>query len=254
MSTTSVGLSQKKRALQIGCLLAALSSFPILVGAQSAEPRSSVSIRELSIPSKALREFDQGVSRLEKQDAAGSLLHFQRAVQEYAGYYEAYDKIGSANLKLWRVTDAEQAFRKSIDVSGAQYAHPLIALGSILDDQEKFAEAESVTRRGLALDSNSWTGQYYRGLALYGLNRLEEAEKNADDAIRLKPDFAEAYLLLAKIHGAEQNYPSLVNDLNRYLSLAPNGPLSEAAKAVRKSALEKIGGQQSASAVVQPQP
>jgi tetratricopeptide (TPR) repeat protein len=254
MATTSDGLRPKNRALHIVCLLAVWPSFPILVGAQSAEPRSTVSIRELNIPPKALREFERGISRLEKQDVAGSLLYFQRAVQEYAGYYEAYDRVGSANLKLWRVTDAEQAFRKSINVSGAQYAHPLIALASILDDREKFAEAESLTRSGLALEPNSWTGHYYLGMALYGLNRLEDAEKSADEALRLKADFPEAYLLLAKIHRAEQNYPSLVNDLNRSLSLAPNGPVSEAAKTVRKSALEKISGQRSVSAVVQTHP
>ncbi len=79
------------------------------------------------------------MDRLAKKDPAGSLAFFQRATSEYAGYYEAYDRIGAADLKLWRIPEAEQAFRKSIEVSGGQYAHPLLALGAILDDQKKFA-------------------------------------------------------------------------------------------------------------------
>ena len=146
------------------------------------------------------------MERLAKKDPAGSLPHFQRAISEYAGYYEAYDRMGAADLKLWRVAEAEQAFRKSIDVSGGQFAHPLIALGAILDDQEKFAEAMTVIRNGLNLDPESWTGHYYLGLALFGLNRLEEAENSAREALLRKADFPKAHLLLADIHSREKDY------------------------------------------------
>ena len=121
---------------------------------------------------------------LAKKDPAGSLPHFQRAISEYAGYYEAYDRIGAAELKLWHVPEAEQAFRKSIEVSGGQFAHPLLALGAILDEQKNFAEAESVIRKGLDLDHDSWKGHFYLALALFGSNRMEEAEKSVREALR----------------------------------------------------------------------
>ena len=178
-------------------------------------PGYAVSVRELSIPPKALRAFEQGIELLAKKDAAGSLAHFQRAIQEYAGYFEAYDRMGAADLKLWRLPEAEQAFRKSIDVSGGQYAHPLLALGAILDDREKFAEAESVIRKGLDLDPESRTGHYYLALALFGLNRLVEAENSVREALRRKTDFPEAYLLLADIHSREKDYESLRERLGR---------------------------------------
>ncbi len=206
------------------------------LSAQTPQSTYAVSVRELSIPPKALGAFERGLELLAKKDAAGSLQQFQRAISEYAGYYEAYDRIGAADLVLWRVQDAEQAFRKAIDVSGGQYAHPLIALGAILNENEKFAEAESVVRKGLALDPASWRGHYYLGLALFRLKRLEEAEKSAREALRVKADFPEAYLLLADIHSGEENYRSLVDDLNQYLKLAPNGPASAGVKALRESA------------------
>ena len=180
--------------------------------------------------------------------------HFQRAILEYAGYYEAYDRMGAADLKLWRIPEAEQAFRKSIELSGGQYAHPLLALGAILDEQEKFAEAESVTRKGLDLAPESWTGHYYLALALFGLNRLVEAEKSVHEALRRKADFPEAYLLLADIHSREEDYRSLVNDLDEYLKLAPDGPASARAKALRESAQGMMLESQSSSALAQPQP
>ena len=235
--------------LLIACLCAPLHS-----SAQSQRSSYEVSVRELRIPPKALHDFEQGVELLAKKDPAGSLPHFQRAILEFAGYYEAYDRMGAADLKLWRIPEAEQAFRKSIELSGGRYAHPLLALGAILNDQERFAEAESVTRRGLDLDPDSWRGHYYLGLALCGLNRLVEAEKSVHEALHWKTDFPEAYLLLADIHGREEDYRSLVSDLNEYLKLVPEGPASARAKALRESAQRMTIESQSSAAIAQPQP
>src|ERR1700693_2143524 len=221
-------------------LLFACMCVPLYSSAQSQQSGYAFSVRELSIPPKALHAFEQGIELLAKKDPAGSLAHFQRAVLEYSGYYEAYDRIGAADLKLWRIMEAEQAFRKSIELSGSQYAHPLLALGAILDEQEKFAEAESVTRRGLDLAPETWRGHYYLAFALFGLNRLEEAKNSVHEALRLKADFPEAHLLLAKIHCHEGDYRSLVNDVNEYLTLAPDGPAIAIAKALRETAQAMI--------------
>ena len=216
-------------------LLLACVCMPQRSSAQSQPSNNTVSLRELRIPPKAVRAFEQGMDRLAKQDPAGSLPYFQRAISEYAGYYEAYDRMGAADLKLFRVDDAEQAFRKSIDVSGGQFAHPLIALGAILDDQKKFAEAMTVTRNGLNLDPNSWTGHYYLGLALFGLNRLKEAEDSAREALLRNANFPKVHILLADIHSRERDFDSLLNDLNEYLKLAPDGPDSGWARGLRDS-------------------
>ena len=149
----------------------------------------AVSVRELSIPPKALHAFEQGIELLAKKDPAGSLPHFQRAILEYAGYYEAYDRIGAADLKLWRIPEAEQAFRKSIEVSGGQYAHPLLALGAILDEQEKFAEAESVIRKGLDLDPESWSGPLLLGLGVVRLEPLGRGREKCPRSASPKDGF-----------------------------------------------------------------
>jgi tetratricopeptide (TPR) repeat protein len=225
---------------------------PLLSSAQPQQSSYAVSVRELRIPPKALHAFEQGIELLAKKDPAGSLPHFQRAILEYAGYYEAYDRIGAANLKLLRIPEAEQAFRKSIDVSGGQYAHPLLALGAILDDRKDFAEAVAVIRKGLNLDPDSWTGHYYLGLALFGLDRLEEAGQSVREALLRTADFPSAHLLLADIHCREKDFRSLVNDLNDYLKLAPHGPDSGWAKALRDSAQRAILESENTSALVQP--
>ena len=221
-------------------------------GAQSQKPGSKVSVRELSIPSKALRAFEQGIDCLAKSDPAGSLPQFQHAISEFAGYYEAYDRMAAAYLKLWRIPEAEDAFRKSIELSGGRYAHPFLALGAILDGQRKFAEAEGVIRQGLDLEPDSWTGHYYLGMALFGLNRLQDAEHSVHEALFRNADFPNAQLLLADIHLRQQDLRAVLADLDKYLKLVPQGESSEWARAVRESAHRRIMA--SESGTQQPEP
>jgi len=242
----------RTRLRTIGLLLAWMC-MPFHLSAQSQHPTYAVSVRELSIPPRAQHAFEQGMERLASRDAAGSLPHFQRAILEYAGYYEAYDRMGAADLMLWHVQEAEQAFRKAIEVSGGQYAHPLIALGAILDDQEKFAEAESVIRKGLDLDHDSWKGHFYLALALFGSNRMEDAAKSVLEALQRKTDFPNAHLLLANIHCREKDYHSVIRDLDEYLKLAPDGPDSSRAKALRAFAQNMISASQGNTDIAQSQ-
>ncbi len=106
-----------------------------------------------------------------------------------------------------------------------------------------------MTGKGLQLDPESWTGHYFRALALYGLNRLGDAGEDAHEALRRKPDFAAAYLLLAKIHSTQRDFRALVSDLNEYLLLDPDGPDSAAAKTARKTALALIAASTGDSAL-----
>jgi tetratricopeptide (TPR) repeat protein len=233
--------------LLVGCL-----SWPLISRSQPLESSDAVSVRELSIPPKALRAFHHGIDLLARQDAAGSLPHFQRAIAEFAGFYEAYYMVGKADLKLWRIPDAELAFRKSIDLSGEQYAQPLLALGAILVDQKKFAEAEGVTRKGLSLNPASWSGHYYLSAALFGLNRLEEAEESVRETLRQKADSAAAWLLLVDIHAREGNFSALVKDLDQYLKLDPDSPTSAKARALRES-VERLLESKSSGSPAEPQ-
>ena len=240
-----------KTKLPIRWLLVACLCIPLLSRAQS--PQNVVSVRELSIPPKAHQAFQKGIERLARDDAAGSLPHFQRAVAEFSTYYEAYFEIGTADLRLGRTADAEQALRKSIELSGGQYAGPLFALGATLIKEEKNSESEEVTRQALDLDPTSWAGHYCLGWALFKLNRLEEAEISVREALRRKSDSPEAHLLLADIHNLQHDYPALVKDLNEYLKLEPDSPINAKVRDLRDEAERLIVESQDASALVHPQ-
>src|SRR6266436_3593261 len=196
----------------------------------------TVSVHDLKVPGKARHEFDKGIARLQKNDAEGSLNHFKEATNAFPNYYEAYYQIGVANLELRRGNDAEQALQRSIDLSGGGFAEPQFALGALLCERQSFQDAERVLRRAIDVDGNSWKGHLFLGQALFGQNRLEEAEKSAHEVLLRRSDVASAYILLANVHIRRHEYVLGIKDLDTYLSMRPDGASSEQAREVRAAA------------------
>jgi tetratricopeptide (TPR) repeat protein len=125
-------------------------------------------------------------------------------------------------------------------LSGGHYPPAQYALGVLFCQRREFAEGERIIRRGLDLDGTSWTGHYYLAVAVYSQNRLQEAEKSAREAILRRPDFPLGHLLLAEIHLRKRNYATLLSEVNTYLRLEPNGPMSGQARQMREAARQAL--------------
>ena len=215
---------------------------------------SMVSVRELSIPEKARKAFTKGSLRLAAKDSAGSIGEFRRAIAAFPDYYEAYYKLGIAELDLQQAGEAETAFRKSIELSEGRYAPPHSGLSLILSIEQRLVEAERMAREGVELDPSDATGHYALASVLYTTNRLPEAEKSARQAVTSKSSFAQAYLLLAEIHLRQSNASAVVEDLDAYLKLDPDGPRSARARAVRGDAQRAVAQQSVKTAIAEATP
>jgi Tfp pilus assembly protein PilF len=196
--------------------------------------KATISKRELSIPHNAHDAMQKGLTLLNgKSDYQGSVKQFQRAVQEYPDYYEAYTEMGVAYIRLGDAANAEAPLRKAVELSEQHYGEALYWLALLLSNNEKFAEAEPLARKAVELDANSWQANSELARALDGLGRASEAETSALEAIKLRPDNANLHLLLANIHGELGNEPALLEDLNTYLKLAPKGQFADQARKQR---------------------
>jgi tetratricopeptide (TPR) repeat protein len=150
--------------------------------------------------------------------------------------------LGAAELDLEQWSNAESAFRKSMELSGGRYAPANFGLGLVLATVTKqFTAAEETVRAGLQLDPTNVSGRFVLAWVLYSTARLQEAEKIAREAISSEPNFPGTRLLLAQIHLQESKFPAVVEDLDGYLALGIAGPLNDKARAIRAQALSKIG-------------
>ena len=223
-------------------------------GVPPGQTGNTVSVRELSIPVKARKEFEKGLQLENKKDAAGSLPHFQRAIAAFPSYYEAYLQISLVYEQLGQHAEAEKAVRTSVELSGESYPEADFALGQLLADQKQFDDAEKIARRGLVGKPASWVGNFILGQALYGMNRLKEAEASARKVLSLKRDFAMVHLFLANIHLRTNDAPALLNDLDAYLALDPDGAQSAQARLLRDSVQQSLGATQSARSALPANP
>ena len=185
-----------------------------------------VSVRELKMDGKSHAAFDKGSRMLAKGDAANSVEYLQRAISEFPEHYKAYYDLGVAYFRLGQAAEAEQAFQKAIDITGGNFAPPQFGLGALLCQRQDFQHAIAILQRAVDLDPGSSVGKYYLSWAQFGLNRLIEAERNAEQALLRNANMAEAYLRLARIHQRQQNGPAVSKDLEYYLKLEPNKDLA----------------------------
>jgi tetratricopeptide (TPR) repeat protein len=213
-------------------------------GAESAG--SSVSVRELALPTRLRDSFQKALQRLYgKKDFAAAAQLLRKVVAEAPDFSEGFLHLGIALTELGELDAAEQAFRRAIETNGGNDTEPFFALASLLSNRNKFQEAEELARRGISVNSNRWQGHYELARALHALNKNEEAEKSALVARRLKSDYAPTYLLLANLHLRKKDYAAVLEDLEEYLRLEPDGPMSAQARKMRDAIKPIVQGQAS---------
>ena len=202
---------------------------------------ATISAHQLSVPRKAHDEFEKGMLLIySKSDYRGAIDQFQRATKDFPTYYEAYAEEGGAYYQLQELGSAEEALKKSIDLSSGQYSDALFTMAALLTDTKRYTEAADAARRGMTNDSSSWRGPFELARAQAALKQTEDAEKNAMRSRDLMPDNAPVYLLLANIHIQRKDYPSLLRDLDDYLRLAPNGSDADRARKTREEVKARL--------------
>lgn len=215
---------------------------------------SSVSVHELSIPAKARKSVDKGNRLLSDHDARSAISEYQRAIKVFPDYYEAYYRMGIAEVDQQRGSEAEAAFRKAIELSEDRYAPAQSGLSLVLCIERHFSEAEAAALATLEIDANDPMGHYALALVMYATGRIPDAEKGTLEALRLRPKFPEAYLLLAQVHARQDNPAAVVADLDAYLRLDGISPRAEKARSARAGAQNTLLQQSSGSALAKINP
>ncbi len=218
---------------------------PLEASINTTAPGNSVSARELSLPQKDQEAMRKGRERLfGKNDPKGSVAQFQRVLADVPSYYEGYHMLGVAQILMGNTADGEKSLRKAIELSDNKYAPANIDLAALLSNNQRYSEAEPVARRSVELDATVWQAHYELARALMGVNRVDAAEKSAQEARTRKPDFAQLHLIMANIHIRKHNYPALLADLDTYLKLDPNGPMSDQARQMRTKVQQALANAQ----------
>jgi tetratricopeptide (TPR) repeat protein len=126
-------------------------------------------------------------------------------------------------------------------LSDDKFADADFALASLLNDQKEYPESEKLLRAGLVLQPDGWSGHFELARVLLATGKAADAEQSALTARKMKPEFSRVYLLLANIHQQENKNEAVLDDLNTYLKLFPNGAFAAQAKAMKEQTEKALG-------------
>jgi tetratricopeptide (TPR) repeat protein len=191
---------------------------PLVPIDQSRLPRAgeSISMRELRIPPKAVKELQHSQSALQSGDIRSSARHLEKALQIYPGYLEAHNSLGARYFDLHEYGKAAVEFQKAIEID-PRVMQPLNNLSVAFFLLQRYPEAESAARRALDLDPQQSTSRYVLGciLATEKRNPLEAMEMLR----QTKREFPDSRLLLAEILLRRGAVEEAENELREYLTV-----------------------------------
>ena len=198
----------------------------------------SVSARELTIPDKALHDYQEARKSLGKRDTASAVAHLEHAVEIAPQFSAAWNELGTINYQTQNFPRAEECFRRSLAMDPKAY-EPLVNLGGVLvtlhklDEAWKFNALAVLERPGDAL-ANSQMGMTY-----FGLGDYDHAVKYLEKARRIDPaHFSHPQLILAEIHLRRGERSAAAGCLEDFLLRHPDWPqaakMRETIEALRK--------------------
>lgn len=207
----------------------------------SSGPPATVSAHELSAPPTAREDYAKGKDLMNRKDYDGAISAFQKATSEFPDFYEAYAQMGVSQYMAGHAVEARAALQKSIDLSKGKYPDAIFDLADVLNDVGDYSNAVPLAKQVATLDASSWHGYFESARALLGLKQYKEAETNAKKAMELTPKNMQVYVILTNIHIGMHDYPSAVQDIDRYLKLDSTSATADAMRSTRAQLVKAIG-------------
>jgi len=183
-----------------------------------------VSARELAIPERARREYEEAEKRLTSRDVEGAVAHFERAAGLAPQFSEAWNHLGTIAYQARDYTRAESCFRKALEADPGAF-QPLVNLGGVLINLSKFEQALQYNSYAALTRPNDALANSQLGMSYFYLDKLELARKYLTAAKRLDPaHFSHPQLMLAEIGLRRQDRAAAAGELEEFLQYHPDSP------------------------------
>jgi tetratricopeptide (TPR) repeat protein len=200
----------------------------------SARREHAVSARQLAIPDKAQREYEDARKDLERRDVESATRHLQRAVELGPEFSEAWNEMGTIAYQTGNFARAEECFRESLRLDPEAF-EPLVNLGGVLVTLHKLDEAWQYNGYAVLARPEDALANSQMGLTYFEMGDFDLATKHLEKARRLDPaHFSHPQLVLAEIHLRRGENQAAAEALEDFLAHHPDWP--QAAKMREKIA------------------
>jgi Tfp pilus assembly protein PilF len=188
------------------------------------EHLASVSVRELSLPKEARREYEDAQRALGRRDVSTAIAHLKRAVELAPQFSAAWNHLGTIAYQTGQYVVAEADFRKGLAADPDAYA-PLVNLGGVLINLGKWDEALEYNRRAVLASPNDALANSQLGTVYFYTGDLDSAQKHLTTAKQIDPThFSHPQILLAEIHLRRNEQEAAAQELQDLLERHPDLP------------------------------
>ena len=196
---------------------------------------------------KMKSEFEKGSTLFKEGKFETALAVFQDLRAQKPELYKMGINIGCCLLELQRYDESLTEFQTVLDKLLAEPKDPAknepnlelakvyASIGDVYMRQNKFKEAEEFFKKSMDISPTDHTLPYNVAEILFASGKTDEAIPYYQMAVKIKPDWAKAYMQLGYALLNKGDTKTAVESFKKFLELAPTSPDAEAVKEVIKS-------------------
>jgi tetratricopeptide (TPR) repeat protein len=188
-------------------------------------PNATVDARVAQIPAEAKAEFQEGQKSLDKKDGPGAIVHFQKAIELFPNYAEAFQLLGGAYLGGGNLAMAESAFLKAVTIE-ERMVNAQLALGLTRNLMGKTREAEQPLQRAVQLDPKNPDAHFELAKNQFALQKFPDAEEQAQKSLELKPQNPPVYVVLGYSLLRQKKVSQAEEAFRHFLEMDPKNPMA----------------------------
>jgi len=173
---------------------------------------------ELLVGNRAMLDAAQQLIEAKQWTAAIRVL--AQITNDYPADPDAYYGLGSVLNHERRFPEAEAALREHIRLSPGS-AHGRLELAQTLLALQRPAEAVPVLERAIQVQPNLAKAHYHLGVACSQLGRIEDAVTHLRDAMKYAPNEIESCMFLSDLFSRHQRYQEAADCLKQVIQFRP---------------------------------
>ena len=190
-----------------GCWTAAIGACALLTWGQSIHWRNSASLFAHAIAvthDNAVAQNNLGVCRLNEGNPADAETHFAEAVRIRPKYPEALVNLGLCRAKQGREAEAFELVQRAVQIQGTPVSH--YNLANLLSMRGDLDEAESHYRSALKLKPEFADAWYNLGVLKAKQGKPDDAAQCYAAALQIKPGHTETHLTFGAMLAGQQKF------------------------------------------------
>ena len=222
-----------KMSVSRGSALAVLLAGVLLVaGCASTKEKEDEEVQRL----RARSIYEQGLRALSERQVSLGLTSLKEAVQLDPNNPIYHNALGVVLLDLGKPADAEAEFQRAVTLD-PNYAEAHHNLGLSYAEQGRYEQAITEYRKAISLPvyPTPEVGYYNLGRAYAQINQPKEAEEALKTAIQLQPNLGAAYYQLGLVYVNTGRKEEARAMFQKARDLDPTSPFGQAASQALKS-------------------